>query len=625
MASHASYEARARAIPNSTSRSTHTTRNPLQDNFCTPANSKFYESNPYSDLDHSNQEIRVLRLSAVQEGIPLNADLITISLESLEAEDNNFVAISYSAGSHTETEAIYVNGVGFNAFANLARALRQVVRAMQRMELQPSPQLVWADQICINQSNLAERSYQVGFMRKIYQSAEVVLACLGEDRSNGRAVAVAKHVQRWSVLPIHMQDTKVLIEGQLVADFCDEKFQRDWSALQDMFRCPWWQRGWVYQEVVVARQVFLLFGDCILDWDTLSRTVRTLRQIEQACIRQPLDDRMDLYQNDIQKSVLSECNIRFAEFMVNGREDWAEMGEKELIGILVYAQVCKVSDIRDRVFAFVGLADPDYGIAADYTIHPHVVFSLACKRIILHERSLNVLSCCRTNFDDYPRRLDIPSWTPDWSLPDISPIDFVYDPVDDFPSFRASDGHLSAATFPSRDGSSHGVLRVQCLFIDDVATEESLGPEPDGEFQSLEDWARIVGLKDSNMESRYAIDQSKTLGEAFKGVVFRGMHEQAVKEGRFRQRLLQKRPDTLAMGRVFRSPSSYIGVTKMGTDVRPTDHLCVILGANVPFILRKVEDHFVLISDAYVEGLMYGEAIEMMRQGVLEVVTVDIH
>jgi hypothetical protein len=81
----------------------------------------------------------------------------------------------------------------------------------------------------------------------------------------------------------------------------------------------------------------------------------------------------------------------------------------------------------------------------------------------------------------------------------------------------------------------------------------------------------------------------------------------------------------LKMGRTFRSPGHYIGVTKMGTDVRPTDHICVILGANVPFILRKIEDHFMLISDAYVEGLMYGEAIKMMRRGILDVATVDIH
>jgi hypothetical protein len=41
--------------------------------------------------------------------------------------------------------------------------------------------------------------------------------------------------------------------------------------------------------------------------------------------------------------------------------------------------------------------------------------------------------------------------------------------------------------------------------------------------------------------------------------------------------------------------------------------------------MRKVGDHYIIISDAYIEGLMYGEAIEQMEQGQLVVETIDIH
>jgi hypothetical protein len=56
----------------------------------------------------------------------------------------------------------------------------------------------------------------------------------------------------------------------------------------------------------------------------------------------------------------------------------------------------------------------------------------------------------------------------------------------------------------------------------------------------------------------------------------------------------------------------------------PTDCICVLLGATVPLILRHQENHYVLIGEAYVHGFMYGEAIEMMRSGSLEVKTIDI-
>jgi hypothetical protein len=551
----------------------------------------------------------------------MSASLITISLDDLEAqEEHNFIAISYAAGSYEETEAIYVNGTRFNAFANLARALRQAAQARQKTELERFPELIWADQICINQSNPVERAYQVGFMRNIYQSAKVVLACLGEDPSNGRCIQVVERLQRWSGLSIDLDDTKVLVDGQMVADFRDEQFQQDWSALQELLRCPWWQRGWVYQEVVVARQVFLLFGDCILDWEILSKTVRNVVLLEQALIRQIMDGDINIDQGGLHIVFLSELLGRFAEFMVDGRNDWAPMQETDLIGLLVHGQVCKVSDPRDRIFAFVGLADPGYDIVPDYKVSSAAVFSLACKRIIIYERNLNILTCCKADFDDYARMKDLPSWTPDWSQPDEVSFDFIYDPVQDFPPFQASKGYLSAATILPNDKHTNGVLRVQCLFIDNVATESSLGPQSNGEHQNLQDWKAIVESKYDSADSGYTPDQSTTLYDTFMGVVLRGRKDHVDKE---QWKLIAN--DTRQMGRIFRSPSGYVGLTKGKVDVKPTDQICVLLGANVPFILRNVDGHFVVVSDAYVEGLMYGEAIELWRKGKLDVVTVDIH
>ena len=65
-------------------------------------------------------------------------------------------------------------------------------------------------------------------------------------------------------------------------------------------------------------------------------------------------------------------------------------------------------------------------------------------------------------------------------------------------------------------------------------------------------------------------------------------------------------------------------MAKRSADLRYTDFIGVLSGANVPFILRKADDHFLLVSDVYVEGLMHGEAIDMMKRGDLVVETIDI-
>ena len=46
---------------------------------------------------------------------------------------------------------------------------------------------LWIDQICINQTDLQERSEQVRIMRQIYSKAQLVILWLGEDGDNNEA------------------------------------------------------------------------------------------------------------------------------------------------------------------------------------------------------------------------------------------------------------------------------------------------------------------------------------------------------------------------------------------------------------------------------------------------------
>jgi len=48
------------------------------------------------------------------------------------------------------------------------------------------------------------------------------------------------------------------------------------------------------------------------------------------------------------------------------------------------------------------------------------------------------------------------------------------------------------------------------------------------------------------------------------------------------------------------------------------DIICVPLGCPHPMIFRQVEDHYVVIGEAYVDDYMHGKAIEMMESGELE-------
>jgi len=67
--------------------------------------------------------------------------------------------------------------------------------------------------------------------------------------------------------------------------------------------------------------------------------------------------------------------------------------------------------------------------------------------------------------------------------------------------------------------------------------------------------------------------------------------------------------------RFFSSPEGYIGLAS--SKALPTDIICILFGASLPYILRKTErdGYYVLVGEAYVHGLMYGRAIEMLNEG----------
>jgi len=124
------------------------------------------------------QTIRLLRLNPGQPDDPLQGDLVFANLK----ETPTYKAISYVWGELTRCTVITCNGHSLECTQNLHDALR-------RVRHKSGQQLIWADQISINQADPKERSQQVMLMNKIYKNANQVLVWLGCDE-----VKIAKGV-----------------------------------------------------------------------------------------------------------------------------------------------------------------------------------------------------------------------------------------------------------------------------------------------------------------------------------------------------------------------------------------------------------------------------------------------
>lgn len=508
-----------------------------------------------------------------------------------------------------------MNGIRFNAFANLACALRQVTQESKRPYF---PQLIWADQICINQSDLVERSHQVGFMRDIYNSARFVLVCLGGDQHLGREQAAALAGE--SEEDGDLEDQAFTEVDEAFTEIDEMIFSTGCELFGPIFDNPWWQRGWICQEVIAAKEVLILYCGLMVDWQTLSLIRDELHHNSQARITR-------IAQVEWNEDIAILARDRFclpmvaksgANFLMHGRKALTEAKKDDAIRVFSHAQTCSVTDPRDRIFAFVGLLDPGYAIIPDYNLDEATVLRYACKRIILYENGLNILTCCNYGSN---RPQGIPSWTPTWSDSDNGPplpVSFIYDAELDYPPFRASAGLHADAVFGSHNASSDSVLIVQCLFIDSLAMQDSIGPMPSLEFHENDilEWRRMVGLKHKPEDIGYS-----------GCVAWRGRDTDGCcgSKEEFLRVMQNSRFDTEGYGRFFRSPKGYVGVAKGVADLRTTDLICILHGANTPLILRKVEGFYMLVSDAYVEGLMYGEAIDYMVDTDLVFETIQIY
>ena len=161
------------------------------DPFCSPVNEAFYEQFPYKTLNTSKKEIRLLKLlpgcgdEAVQCKL-LPADPLLSS--------QPYHALSYYAGDPTKTAVIVVDGIEFNGFTNLVDAMKRLRSKTQAPGWEDTPPLLWADQICINQSDEKERAHQVGLMRDIYYHAARVLVWLGSEEIYSEGIRIMNEI-----------------------------------------------------------------------------------------------------------------------------------------------------------------------------------------------------------------------------------------------------------------------------------------------------------------------------------------------------------------------------------------------------------------------------------------------
>ncbi|KAF2187569.1 HET-domain-containing protein, partial [Zopfia rhizophila CBS 207.26] len=170
----------------------------------------------------------------------------------------DYIALSYcwGSGENLPLRNILING----RFLQVTESLEAALRFYRTLESSETKVLLWADAICINQSDSEEKRREIIRMREVYAGATGVLVHLGhEDDDSNRGIDV---VQRTATdVAVDQGSSRRLEHLQNRENPC-ASVRRDVVALLNILSRPYWRRLWILQEIAMADGSLILgYGD----------------------------------------------------------------------------------------------------------------------------------------------------------------------------------------------------------------------------------------------------------------------------------------------------------------------------------------------------------------------------
>jgi hypothetical protein len=207
--------------------------------------------------------------------------------------------------------------------------------------------VLWVDAICINQCDTIEKATQVSMMADIYRRAEVVQVWLGPETDSttaGMRVLSFLAGSEDILLDPHSEPWPSLI-------FCRKTI----TGLMTILEHPWFERGWVVQEAVLAMEVTLNIGSQKLSWDKAS-SLKFLKRIKFAEIT-PLW--RDVIQVDMR-------NLR--EILALGLRSEYIQESCDLLDAIHEMRHRKTAMIQDSIYSVLSLASDSQDFTSNFPV-----------------------------------------------------------------------------------------------------------------------------------------------------------------------------------------------------------------------------------------------------------------
>jgi len=306
-----------------------------------PRPERIYQYRPLAGARY----IRLLRLRSYSRRSSLrNYELIEVLLDKAPP----YSALSYRWDSEGGFGYILVEQKLVKVTLNCKLALKTLSGWCE--------ELIWIDQVCIDQCSIPERNSQVAMMADVYKQAKETIVWLGGNLSD-RNFSLNLHVGVRSgafgvnnMITQQYSDPRHPLGGNTKTAEDLEQYDHDLyrigNVLEEVLQRGWFGRVWMIQEVSLAKQIAVYCTNASMSWDDLVQATRSLSAAQgssrRALFHVPLDlmDVRDHYQSG---------SVTFSELIKLARD-------------------YEASDPRDKIYGLLGLSQefakmigqPDY-------------------------------------------------------------------------------------------------------------------------------------------------------------------------------------------------------------------------------------------------------------------------
>ncbi|KAI1307194.1 HET-domain-containing protein [Xylaria venustula] len=599
----------------------------------------------YTSLGDS--EIRLIELRPACDGPELS---VSFNCLSVDEATNTYEALSYTWGDSTESYVLLCGDTRLKITTSLQSALAS-------LRLDSGPRVLWVDAICINQDDLLERGKQVRLMEKIYRSASKTVVYLGDEGADSALAAkyLENHMSRFKqALVDSINQRRIAEDASQMAVICMRSLGESQAKLFEGFNqiavqealvnllCrPWFRRIWVIQEFVVSPTVDMYCGKTMCEWGSLP-IIFNWSFVEAGVSWDhiaPRQKRIDFFRAVTQMAQMHELRRNFHDKNGDGSKN------DNLVKLLSSCRTADATLPIDKVYALLNMSSAAHKPTPNYLMSKTDVYRQFAEFALKNGHSAAILSeAAITNRVDP----DLPSWVPDWTeVPTRLNLSQMLTASEGHVFFKAnysqnqdqwyskSSPHVQGHTL-SLKGAAFQTITLVCpsqrtagVNADDapnlthlisILAHIGVFIKMEYEYPTGEEKAVVAGilLEANQRHSEYNVTSiwENTLS---RDLLFEpelpalSPGADIVGEAMWRRRLHDPKGFAnmcrAVAGRLLAfTDQGYAGLVP--DTAKDGDKICILQGFNVPYVLRQVGEHYTLIGDAYVHGIMFGEAFQ---------------